>query len=200
MRTHTQPHEHKQTGEGNVSLVYPSMKSRRTQRCSALLEPRDRAPFQQTALTHGFAVKLPRATVVVVRGPKACKHQTTMSRLTRVHTSVIQALFTALFPQAAELHWKTMRFLCITPSLSSRALLGQAEGIVKLQTGGRGKKIVCMNSVECSPVRQRQGFEEFCVVQHQKERKCTAKPLSPNMMHRSATQRYISSEKSHEAL
>lgn len=86
----------------------------------------------------GFAVKLPRA-MAVVRGPKACKHQTTMSRLTRVHASVIQSLFTALFPQAAELRWKTIHWLCITHILSGLCSLGP-EGIVESKTGGRGKR------------------------------------------------------------
>lgn len=86
---HIQPHKHKQTGWGNVSLVYPSMKSTHSQHSSTLLGPETEHLFKSTALTQGFAVKLPQA-MAVGRGLKACKQQTTMSRLTRVHDSVIQ--------------------------------------------------------------------------------------------------------------
>lgn len=101
--------------------------------------------------------------MAVVRGPKACKHQTTMSRLTRVHASVIQSLFIALFPQAAELRWKTIHWLCITHILSGLCSLGP-EGIVESKTGGRGKREgekKLLKSVECCPAPQRRAIEKF---------------------------------------
>lgn len=87
----------------------------------------------------GFAVKLPRA-MAVVRGPKACKHQTTMSRLTRVHASVIQSLFTALFPQAAELRWKTIHWLCITHILSGLCSLRLSWRDSRVQNWRKGEE------------------------------------------------------------
>ncbi len=132
--------------------------------------PWNRAPFQQTALTHGFAVKLPQA-MAVAWGPKACKQQTTMSRLTRVHASIIQTLFTTLFPQAAELRWKTMRLLCITHILSSR-------GMVKLQVGGCKKESSAWTPWNAALLDRDKPFRSFWLFQSQKKRATILQNLS----------------------